>query len=186
MKEGGSQKSISEQKSFMMEWSKRQAPLSRERVNEMNDALLRLIILDCQPFSIVTDRGFKSLVSSLEPRFKLPARTTLSGCRLHTLFAETLESAWKKEVNVERVFSVTVDGWKSRSNMHLIGITAHYINTDWQFMSLPLDLVPLAQADNVRIAETIRDCLERRHIPTENVVSLCTDGGGDMQYIGEH
>jgi hypothetical protein len=29
-------------------------------------------------------------------------------------------------------------------------------------------------------------CLERRHIPTDNVVSMCTDGGGDIQYIGKH
>jgi hypothetical protein len=80
-----SEKSASEQRSFMMEWRKKQAPLSHERVKEMNDALLRLIILDCQPFSIVTDHGFKSFVSMLEPRFKLPARTTLSDARLCSL-----------------------------------------------------------------------------------------------------
>jgi hypothetical protein len=102
------------------------------------------------------------------------------------VFAETLESAWKREVNAERVFSVTADGWKSRSNTHFIGITAHYINPDWQFMSLPLDLVPLAQTSNVRMSDIIRDCLERRHIPIENIASVCTDGGGDIQRIGEH
>eukprot|EP01028_Stygiella_incarcerata_P009386 TRINITY_DN4431_c0_g1_i3.p1 TRINITY_DN4431_c0_g1~~TRINITY_DN4431_c0_g1_i3.p1 ORF type:complete len:746 (+),score=206.91 TRINITY_DN4431_c0_g1_i3:1197-3434(+) len=172
------------QSSFMSEWKSQFTKLSSTKKEQYDQALLRFIILDLQPFSVVEDEGFKRLMKIFEPRYTLPSRTTLSSSWLPKLVHETLESAWKTELNETVKFSMTVDGWRSRTNVHYIAITAHYINDTWSFVSLPLDLIPLTPATNVRIADCIKNCLNRRNLLLENMICLCTDGGGDISKVG--
>jgi len=44
----------------------------------LDDNLLRLYYIDCRPFSMVEDKGFKDFVKMLNPAYSLPSRQTLS------------------------------------------------------------------------------------------------------------
>lgn len=46
--------------------------------NKIDQALLKMIIKDFQPFKIVEDEGFKSFVRELNPSYQIPNRHTLS------------------------------------------------------------------------------------------------------------
>jgi len=50
-----------------MVWSK-----DDESTPKINEKIMNLIGVDCQPFSIVMDQGFKELVAHLETRYVLP------------------------------------------------------------------------------------------------------------------
>jgi zinc finger BED domain-containing protein 1 (E3 SUMO-protein ligase ZBED1) len=172
------------QSSFMTEWKSQFKQLSSTKKEEYDQAILRFIISDLQPFSMVEGEGFKCLMKVFEPRYTLPSRTTISSSWLPRLVHETLETSWKAELNENVKFSITVDGWRSRTSVHYIGITAHYITNTWAFVSLPLDLIPLTHATNVGIADCIKDCLKRRNLLLGNMICLCTDGGDDISKVG--
>ena len=48
------------------------------RAKNITDAIARMMVLDCQPFSIVSDTGFKNLIKILEPTYSIPCRTRFS------------------------------------------------------------------------------------------------------------
>lgn len=66
-------------------------PASATRTKQLNQKVLEMIIKDLQPFSIVEDPGFKSLVAALDPTYQLPSRTTLSRALLPQRYADILK-----------------------------------------------------------------------------------------------
>lgn len=51
---------------------------SGERWRILNFFLLKMIVSDFQPFSIVEDKGFREFVQELDPRYELPSRKHVS------------------------------------------------------------------------------------------------------------
>ena len=39
-------------------------------------------------------------------------------------------------------FSFTIDGWTARNGKSFYGVTIHFIDKDWNYISLALDLIP--------------------------------------------
>lgn len=44
------------------------------RKQAIDEAIMNMIITDCQPLSLVEDKGFRELVQLLEPSYVLPSR----------------------------------------------------------------------------------------------------------------
>jgi hypothetical protein len=51
-------------------------------------------------------------------------------------YMQTLERTWVEKKNSIIACSLTVDGWSSNSDVHYLGITAHFIDDTWNFISL--------------------------------------------------
>lgn len=87
-----------------------------------------MIAIDCQPFSIVHDEGFKSFVHGLNPNYKLPDRKTLSTTPLLREYEERLATI-RSVVKAECIsMCITVDCWTSRTMEPYIAISGHFIN----------------------------------------------------------
>jgi len=69
--------------------------------SQLVDSLLKLIYLDCQPFSITENEGFKQFFNLLNPAYKLPSRHKLSKTSL-TFAYEKLFNETKLKVQEER------------------------------------------------------------------------------------
>ncbi|XP_069014935.1 uncharacterized protein [Embiotoca jacksoni] len=50
------------------------SPSQATRKEELDEALVSMIVKDTQPFSIVDDVGFRAFVSKLDPNYVLPTR----------------------------------------------------------------------------------------------------------------
>jgi hypothetical protein len=53
--------------------------------------IAEMIARDCQPFSIVEDDGFCKLLTTMEPRFKMPSRSHLSRTLIPQMYCEVRE-----------------------------------------------------------------------------------------------
>lgn len=51
---------------------------SSSRAKEITGAIARMVILDCQPFSMVSDEGFKQLMDVGELRYQILGRATFA------------------------------------------------------------------------------------------------------------
>lgn len=58
------------------------------RSKRITKAIAHMIACDLQPYSIVEDRGFKNLITILEPRYQLPSRTTFSRILIPKIYQE--------------------------------------------------------------------------------------------------
>ena len=48
------------------------------RAKRIRSKVGKMIAIDCQPISIVDHEGFKSLVTTLEPKYQMPSRKYFS------------------------------------------------------------------------------------------------------------
>jgi len=79
----------------------------------VDDSLLKLFYIDCRPFSMVEDKGFKDFVKTLNPAYSLPSRQTLSKTSLPFAYEKCLNDM-KLQIQENAVsVCLTTDCWTS-------------------------------------------------------------------------
>lgn len=105
-----------------------------------------MIAIDCQPVSIVDHKGFKSLVSTLEPKYQMPSRK---------YFLETIIPSIANKIKADiatqlqegaECLSFTNDCWSSDVNSDaLLSFTAHWVDGSFQRRSAVLHAQELSE-----------------------------------------
>ncbi|XP_017479277.1 PREDICTED: zinc finger BED domain-containing protein 1-like [Rhagoletis zephyria] len=96
---------------------------------EIDKEVMSMIISDMQPFRIVEDVGFRKLFTILDPRHKLPSRTTLQNVLLVEMYEKARDSLQHILKNVN-LCSITSDGWTSKANVNYLTVTCHFVVED--------------------------------------------------------
>ncbi|XP_050546155.1 zinc finger BED domain-containing protein 6-like [Daktulosphaira vitifoliae] len=100
-------------------------PMSKSKI--IDQQLVKMIVKEYHPFSIVEDVEFQKLIKMLCPSYIIPSRKTVTQSLMPQLFEVTVESVKDTLKNVAAV-CLTTDGWTSRNNQSFISITAHFID----------------------------------------------------------
>ncbi|KAK1904300.1 Zinc finger BED domain containing protein 1 [Dissostichus eleginoides] len=109
-------------------------PLQQSKVDQ---ALVKMIATDFQPFSIVEDRGFRAYTEALDPSYVLPSRGTISKRMLPNLF-EKVRADIEEQIKTAPAVCLTTDCWTSNTTTSYMSVTCHYI-TDFKLRSNLLD-----------------------------------------------
>lgn len=105
---------------------------------KIDDALIKMITKDFQPFKMVEDEGFRNFVHLLNPSYKIPNRHTLSKVHIPALYQKCLYEM-KELIKTDAVSGcITTDCWTSRSNLGYIAITFHFIDNNFGLRSVLL------------------------------------------------
>lgn len=123
------------QKQQTLAFSQRNIPSTEKRKYDL--LVLKMIVRDLQPFSVVDDAGFKELIGALCPSYVLPSRTTLSRQYLPSRYADMEIAAQNLLAAVDHV-TLTTDIWTSRTTQAYMAITAHFIDANWSMQTLLL------------------------------------------------
>ena len=146
---------------------------------ELDDLVVRMIVEDLQPLSVVEDKGFKKLVNGLNPRYDLPSRREIGRTLLPSIYNREIERA-RQELDKVKHISLKTDIWTSRQTKAFITVTAHYISPEWILKSVVLDTVQMVKshtADN--IAEELRLVRNKWGI-SDKINSIVTDNAANM------
>ncbi|XP_077399284.1 zinc finger BED domain-containing protein 4-like [Vanacampus margaritifer] len=98
------------------------------RKQAVDQAIVSMIIKDCQPLSIVEDEGFRDLLQLLEPSYVLPTRKAIKNMVSHK-YEEQKEKV-KEELQSAVAVSLTADMWTSINMESYLAVTCHYIDTE--------------------------------------------------------
>nr|CAH7714552.1 unnamed protein product [Callosobruchus chinensis] len=156
-------------------------PMNIAREKKINDLILKMIVKDLQPFSVVEDSGFRDLMNYLEPNYKLPSRYVLSSGLLESHFTIVRETL-KEELRRASYVSLTTDGWTSRATTSYQAVTAHYILSDvWELRSA---LLGCFECNERHTAEYIKQELSNIISDWEigdKIVACVTDNAANMK-----
>lgn len=103
-------------------------PMTAQQKQKHDMLLLKMVVWDLHPFSIVEDNGFREFVASLAPT-SLPSRATLTRA-LEVQHDDMVARVTEELKGVIHVL-LTTDIWTSRTTQAYIAITAYFIRKDW-------------------------------------------------------
>ena len=132
------------------------------------------------PFNIVERPGFKKLVRKLDERYQVPSRKYFSKTAILALYADTRGKISESLKNVE-YFSITTDMWSSNTMQPYLGVTAHFIDKNWQLQSYCLQTTFVPEnhtADN--LVMVLQSVLESWGLPENRLACATTDNGSNI------
>lgn len=139
-------------------------PYPLDKKKSIDRVLGWMIAKDLQPFSVVEDEGFRVFCKTLQPRYELPCRSTVTKLVCKELHEESAVSV-QQDITESASVSLTTDAWTSRATQSYITVTAHVLDKAWNFRSYVLDTTIVADnhtADN--LAEHLVSTMTRWHI----------------------
>ena len=109
------------------------------RQTTVTRAIAEMLAIDMEPFSKVENRGFRNLLNKLEPRYKIPSRSTFSRSIIPEMF-EREQNRVKEEVNSKFTsLALTADIWSSKKQDAYIDITCHFIDDNFKNVNYLFD-----------------------------------------------
>ena len=138
-----------------------------------------MMALDCQPFSIVEDQGFVSLLNQLQPHYKIPSRKYFLTTLIPELYAKCNETV-EKILQSQKFVALTSDIWSSRGHDSVISFTAHFITDKFVRRHCLLQASKFNErhtGDN--IALMFVDCICQWEIQSK-IVCVLPDGGANF------
>ncbi|XP_060780368.1 E3 SUMO-protein ligase ZBED1-like [Neoarius graeffei] len=159
-------------------------PHNSERAKKITRSVACFIAKDLRPYSVVENAGFRHMLKTIEPRYKLPARATFADSAVPALYKEVRAEVNKSMQQASRV-AITSDAWTSVATESYVTITAHYIGEDWQMMSHVLQTRTVHESHTgVNMATLLLNVVEEWQL-TEKGVVLVTDNAANMASAAE-
>lgn len=119
-----------------------QRPMTALDKAKTDQALLKLVVGDLLPFSIVDGRAFRELMALIAPNYEVPCRTTISRTFMPRKYEEVRAKVRRQLDGVEAI-TLTTDLWTSRTTKAYIAVTGHFISQEWTMDSALLGCIPV-------------------------------------------
>lgn len=113
-------------------------PIKISLEKQINEQLVKMIVSEYHPLSLVEDKEFKKLLKLLNPNYSLPSRKTLSNSLLPELYLKIHASVKEALCRTEYV-AITTDGWTSINNDSYQAVTVHFIDENSKLKAFLLD-----------------------------------------------
>ena len=157
---------------------------SNSRHKKITEKIAGVLIHDFQPYSFVEDRGFKELMEELEPRYKIPHRTTFCRSVIPRIYEEVKEQVKSKVVDLQQQknkVALAIDMWTSEANEAYLGLSCHYLTQGFELVSLCLAVEHFTgRHTGVNIASGIRHILSDYFIDQSTVSAVIVDNASNM------
>ena len=111
---------------------------------EYKELLLRFIINNNLPFSIIESNSFLKLLKYINEDLPTISRGTIKN-NLDLLYNKELVKVKKRLSTNNSLFSITLDEWSSNNNIDFLAITLYYYNKDFKLESYLLGFEDLGE-----------------------------------------
>lgn len=167
------QKTISE--SFGVMTSFKEGGVKSEKLIH---AIMFMICKDNQPLSIVEDEGFKYLMKTVSPNFKVPSRRNI--CSKIFEKYDAMKNIFMAKLKNVQYFTLTTDIWTDIQTRSYIGVTIHFVD-EYKFNSALLGVYELDERHTSEyIATKLVDVCTEWNITKQKIVAVVTDGAANM------
>ena len=145
---------------------------------EKEESILQWILLTTQPLSTVTNKAFIECMHHIDPQFIVPGER-----KIRMMIAQSYSYNKDKLIQLLKTaksVSLTTDLWSSRSKHGYLGLTATWINQNFEIMDVLLEISYFPAPHTAKaIADTIKKAIQKWKIEND-IVSIVTDNGANM------
>uniref|UniRef100_A0A671PSY3 BED-type domain-containing protein n=1 Tax=Sinocyclocheilus anshuiensis TaxID=1608454 RepID=A0A671PSY3_9TELE len=150
-----------------------------QRARKITKSIAEYIASDLHPYSVVEGRGFRAMMHTMDPRYKIPSRRFFAETVIPNLYQSTKTTVLESLKKAGKI-ALTCDAWTSVATDSYITVTAHYISDDWRLLSHVLQTRAVYESHTgANIADLIQKVAEEWQFPTRDLV-LMTDNASNM------
>ncbi|CAG8738582.1 29448_t:CDS:2, partial [Racocetra persica] len=119
-------------------------------------AFTQMIVSDTLPFSIVGSKALITLLKFLNATLELLSRETIKSI-VHNSFISMRGDVQTLFEQISGQISIILDFWTFHANMPFLGVTAHWINKDWNLKKILVDMciLPHPHTDFKEIEQSV-------------------------------
>jgi hypothetical protein len=141
--------------------------------------VIGFVIGTVQPLSIVEDADFIKMISGFDKRYKIPCTKTLKS-RISKIYEEGKNELKNQLMQVEYI-SLTLDAWSSPAHLPYLGVTAHWITSDFEPCEVLLSMNELPYPHGAtEIQEHLIDLFDEWEIESK-IIAIVTDNGANVK-----
>jgi hypothetical protein len=146
---------------------------------KITNAILYFICRDYQPISVVENEGFKHLLKTTAPNYKIPSRKTI-GTLLDKKY-EAISSIFKSKIKRLDHYNITTDIWTEVMNSRsFLGLTIHFIENS-EIKSATLGIFELNERHTAEyLIEKMEVIFEAWGIKGDHITSAVSDGAANI------
>ncbi|XP_029340907.1 zinc finger BED domain-containing protein 1-like [Acyrthosiphon pisum] len=164
----------------MSNFINRPLPLSKSKA--IDQQLIKMIVKEYHPFSVVEDKEFRKLINMLSPNYIIPSRKTVSNSLLPQMYETVVQNVKRQLENVSAI-CLTTDGWTSITNQSFVAVTAHFIDPkkDYEISTVLLGCTDFPQShtgDNLAIF--LKNIVAEWGL-SQHVAAVVTDNAANMK-----
>ncbi|GBN70438.1 hypothetical protein AVEN_199374-1 [Araneus ventricosus] len=148
-------------------------PSTVSKNKQLDEKLLRMVVKEYQPFSLVEDAEFTRFVHMLCPAY-LPTRKTLSNNILQNCFIETMNKV-RESVKMGPAVYLIIESWTSLNNESFFTVTAHFLDSTTELRTFLLDC---SKMDSSHTSQELSNQIKRISHEWEidnKIVAIVTD-----------
>jgi hypothetical protein len=140
---------------------------------------IKWIVCDLQPFTTAESPELHNFVECLNPQYRLPSRNQAKNLVMDRFTnAKVITSSILQDAPGS--ITLTTDIWTSVANDSYLGLTAHFIDSDWVMQHLTLTVEPLPNPHTGAVLkDTIMEILDEFGV-TAKFHALVTDNAANM------
>jgi len=146
---------------------------------EISEAVVKMIVKDIRPISIVENEGFRDLVSLLEPRYTMASRQHITRRILPEFLSRVQCSLGSLLVEVSSC-NLTLDIWSSRRMHAYMGISIHFITDGWKLLTYLLACSKMSGSHTADNIQSEYDSIVSKYNLTGKVFKVVTDNASNM------
>ncbi|KAL2082256.1 hypothetical protein ACEWY4_022074 [Coilia grayii] len=152
---------------------------SSVRAKKITESIAEFICQDLRPYCVVENRGFRSMINTLEPRYVIPSRKQFTEVMIPDMYEQVKLQVKKSLASTESV-ALTCDGWTSRATEPYLTITSHHIDESWELVSHVLQTRALFESHTgTNIAQVLGAALEEWELINKDP-AIVTDNASNM------
>ncbi|XP_025418328.1 zinc finger BED domain-containing protein 1-like [Sipha flava] len=158
-------------------------PLNSKRNKELTKGLIKFIVKDLRPLSLVEGEGFREFLDLGIPEYNAPSRRTISRLIDHAALLE--RDNFKKYLSNISYISLTIDFWTSDSNNSYLGVTCHFIDS-WTLHSRVLEVIEVLESHtSINIVSNLKSVLKTWDIENKVVAFVCDNAANMVKAIND-
>ncbi|XP_077368113.1 E3 SUMO-protein ligase ZBED1-like [Festucalex cinctus] len=145
----------------------------------LTESILKMLVADMRPLSMVEDEGFKKMISAFNPKYMMPGRPHFTSLMENK--RQQMMEKLKTVLQDAPCVALTTDIWTSVGTERYLRVACHFLGQDWEMKSFSLTIMSIKES---HAAANIADCLEeitdKFHIPFQKVKAVVHDNGSDV------
>ena len=150
-----------------------------------DDLVIKWIICNTQPFSVVENKEWRDMITKFDPRYQFHNRHTIKD-RIMKLFQDKKEHVKLVINQIPGKVSFTSDVWTASNGTAFLSLTIHYVDCTWKLKHFLLDIIPLmVRHTGINMGDTIMEVLHEFNL-VEKALALTTDNASSMVLCGSY